>query len=302
MLNRQPVDDFLGSLAARRYSPLTIKHYQRDLNVFLQDCQQQAIIDWVQLDEFRLRSFIARQHHGGLGGRSLQRLLSALRSLFRFMLDNRLLTSNPAIDVKAPRSGRKLPSMLDVDQIQQLLNPDDEDVLAIRDRALMELIYSSGLRLAEVASLNNGDVDMADHSVRVTGKGNKTRLIPVGQMALTALVAWGKRRHEIAASDDPALFISRRGHRLSHRAIQARLAGWAQRKGIPNHLHPHMLRHSFASHMLESSGDLRAVQEMLGHADIATTQIYTHVDFQRLSSVYDQTHPRARRRNNTEKE
>lgn len=301
MLDRQPVDAFLAALAGRRYSALTLQHYRRDLDCFVADCHSQGIDDWGQLDEHRIRVFIARRHNAGSGGRSLQRLLSALRSLFKYMLERGLIGANPAAAVKAPKSGRKLPALLDVDQLQQLLALNDDDVLAVRDRALMELVYSSGLRLAEVAALDLDAIDPVDRVVRVTGKGSKTRVVPVGTLALEALARWRQRRVELAAADEPALFVSRRGRRLSHRAIQARLAAWAQRQGLASHLHPHMLRHSFASHMLESSGDLRAVQEMLGHADIATTQIYTHVDFQQLANVYDRAHPRARRRSGTDK-
>jgi integrase/recombinase XerC len=294
MLSRQPVDDFLESLSARRYSTLTLQHYRRDLERFID--QSRDIDDWRQLDEYRVRSFIASCHNAGLGGRSLQRQLSALRSLFKYMLGLGLIAINPAATVKAPKSGRRLPAVFDVDQMHQLLALDNTDVLAVRDRALMELIYSSGLRLAEVASLDIDAIDVTDKTVRVTGKGSKTRVVPVGNIALEAVLQWRQRRGELAAAHEPALFVSRRGQRLSHRTIQARLATWAQRQGLPNHLHPHLLRHSFASHLLESSGDLRAVQEMLGHADIATTQIYTHIDFQQLANVYDRAHPRARRR------
>jgi integrase/recombinase XerC len=308
MLDREPIDAFIDSLGQRRYSPLTVKHYRRDLSAFLSYCQGplsnqasgQRLEQWHQFTQHHVRAFIAQQHRSGLGGRSLQRLLSALRSLFRFMLDQGLIRNNPAADVKAPKAGRKLPVLLDVDQIQQLLAGNDADVLAVRDRALMELVYSSGLRLAEVASLDVADIDVADKTVRVTGKGNKTRVVPVGRHALQALHAWRQRRLELANADEAALFVSRQGLRLSHRSIQSRLAYWAGRQGLSNHVHPHMLRHSFASHLLESSGDLRAVQELLGHADIATTQIYTHVDFQHLASVYDQAHPRARRRTKTD--
>jgi len=308
MLDHQPIDEFLDSLAQRRYSPLTIKGYRRDLALFFDYCLglssgqtgnpagDQAFQHWHQFSEHQVRLFIAQQHRQGLGGRSLQRLLSALRSLFRFMLERGLIKHNPAIEVKAPKTGRKLPVLLDVDQMQQLLLDNDPDVLAVRDRALMELVYSSGLRLAEVASLSITDVDVADNTVRVIGKGSKTRVVPVGRQALEALRLWRQKRGELAAVDETALFVSRQGRRLSHRAIQSRLAYWAGRQGLSAHVHPHMLRHSFASHLLESSGDLRAVQELLGHADIATTQIYTHVDFQHLASVYDQAHPRARRR------
>jgi len=306
--DRQPIDEFLDSLVQRRYSSLTVKHYRRDLDAFYTWCQDlpailpagsssvQAIENWRQVNEHHVRVFIARQHLAGLSGRSLQRLLSSLRSFFLYMLNRGLLRNNPAAAVKAPKSGRKLPDLLDVDQIQQLLGGDDGDVLAIRDRALMELVYSSGLRLAEVAGLDVAAIDTADNTVRVTGKGGKTRVVPVGRKALAAVQSWRQRRAELADDDESALFVSRRGGRLSHRAIQARLAYWAARQGLVHHVHPHMLRHSFASHMLESSGDLRAIQELLGHADIATTQIYTHVDFQHLASVYDKSHPRARRR------
>lgn len=300
MLDRQPIDGFLDSLVQRRYSPLTIKNYRRDLAIFFGQCQTLALDHWRQFDEHHVRAFIAQQHRSGLGGRSLQRLLSALRSLFRYMLDQGLIKNNPASDVKAPKAGRKLPVLLDVDQMQQLLAAKQSDVLAVRDQALMELVYSSGLRLAEVASLDINDIDTADKTVRVTGKGSKTRVIPVGDLALQALQQWRQRRVELAAIEESALFVSRQGRRLSHRAIQARLSYWARQQGLSNHVHPHMLRHSFASHLLESSGDLRAVQELLGHADIATTQIYTHVDFQHLASVYDQAHPRARRRTKTD--
>lgn len=311
MLDRQPIDEFLDSLGQRRYSPLTVKHYRRDLEAFYIFCQglssapsatpsSARIIDhWQQISEHHVRVFTARQHHAGLSGRSLQRQLSSLRSLFQFMLDRGLVRNNPAAAVKAPKAGHKLPALLDVDQIQQLLAGDDGDVLAVRDRALMELVYSSGLRLAEVAGLDVAAIDTADNTVRVTGKGGKTRVVPVGRQAMAALRLWWQRRVELADGDESALFVSRQGQRLSHRAIQARLAHWAGRQGLFHHVHPHMLRHSFASHMLESSGDLRAVQELLGHADIATTQIYTHVDFQHLASVYDKTHPRARRRKKT---
>jgi integrase/recombinase XerC len=304
VLDRRPIDAFLDSLEQRRYSPLTVKGYRRDLDMLFDYCQglvaDQALDHWHQFNEHQVRVFIAGQHRAGLGGRSLQRLLSALRSLFRFMLDAGLIMNNPATDVKAPRTGRKLPALLDVDQMQQLLADNDADVLAVRDRALMELVYSSGLRLAEVASLDVTDIDSADNTVRVTGKGNKTRVVPVGSQALAAIHLWRQQRATLAAVDEMALFVSRRGRRLSHRAIQSRLSYWAGRQGLSHHVHPHMLRHSFASHMLESSGDLRAVQELLGHADIATTQIYTHVDFQHLASVYDLAHPRARRRSRTD--
>jgi len=280
----------------RRLAPLTLENYRRDLQKVLCYCHEQGIDDWQRLDVHHVRGLVAQLHRRGLGGRSLQRLLSALRSLFNYLLREGVVNTNPVQGVSAPKTARKLPKTLDVDQVSQLLNVDDNDPLALRDRAMMELIYSSGLRLAELAGLNINDIDQCDALVRITGKGSKTRVVPVGRYALSALDKWLKSRAGLADIDNPALFVAKTGRRLGHRAIQLRLREWAIQRGLSEALHPHMLRHSFASHMLESSGDLRAVQELLGHADISTTQIYTHLDFQHLAKVYDEAHPRAKKK------
>ena len=280
----------------RRLSPLTLENYRRDLQKVMCYCHEQKIESWQQIDVHHVRGVVAQLYRRGLGGRSLQRLLSALRTLFNYLLRESMVKNNPAQGVSAPRSPRKLPKTLDVDQVAQLLDVDDNDPLVVRDRAMMELIYSCGLRLAELAGLDINDVDRHDAVVRITGKGSKTRLVPVGRYALAALDKWLKCRAVMTESANPALFVGKTGRRLGHRAIQLRLRQWAVARGLPEALHPHMLRHSFASHMLESSGDLRAVQELLGHADISTTQIYTHLDFQHLARVYDKAHPRAKKR------
>lgn len=280
----------------RRLSPLTQQHYRRDLQKVMVYCHAQQIDHWQRLDVHHVRTLVAQLHRRGLGGSSLQRLLSTLRTLFNYLLREGVVKNNPVQGLSAPKTARKLPKTLDVDQLNQLLESDETDLLAIRDRALLELIYSSGLRLAELAALDIGDIDRRDAVVRITGKGNKMRVVPVGRHALAALERWFHCRTELVATDNTALFVSRSGRRLSHRAIQYRVREWAVRSGLPEVLHPHMLRHSFASHLLESSGDLRAVQELLGHADISTTQIYTHLDFQHLAKVYDQAHPRAKKR------
>lgn len=284
----------------RRLSPLTQQHYRRDLQKVMRYCRQQEINDWHQLDVHHVRALVAQLHRRGLGGRSLQRLLSSLRALFNYLMREGVVKKNPVVGVSAPKNARKLPRVLDVDQMGHLLAIDERDPLALRDRAMMELIYSSGLRLAELAGLDLGDIDQRDAVVRVTGKGSKTRIVPIGSHALAALQRWLRCRAEFVVAGNMALFVGKSGRRLGHRAIQLRLREWAIKRGLPESLHPHMLRHSFASHMLESSGDLRAVQELLGHADISTTQIYTHLDFQHLARVYDQAHPRAKKRSSSD--
>ena len=243
-----------------------------------------------------MRVFVSLRHRKGLDGRSIQRNLSALRSFYDYLLRETVVPNNPVMGISAPQSVRKLPAVLDVDQVGHLLEIPLENNLARRDHAIMELIYSSGLRLAELVGLDVNDVDIADATVRITGKGNKVRMVPVGRHARTALEDWLKERKALVAGEQKALFVGRRGLRLSPRAVQLRLREWSLKQGMGIAVHPHQLRHSFASHVLESSGDLRAVQEMLGHADIATTQIYTHLDFQHLAKVYDQAHPRAKKR------
>lgn len=289
--------DFLSYLQhQRRLSPRTISSYARDLEQVVQFCQQQGIQHWPQLDAHRLRQYVAVRHHHGLCGRSIQRELSALRSLYNYLLQERLVQLNPAQGISAPKSARKLPKTLDVDQLSQLLNQPHSDALAIRDHAMMELLYSSGLRLSELVGLDRQDVDLDEGVARVTGKGNKTRIVPVGRMARQAIEKWLVQRQPLLKEGETALFINRSGSRIGPRSVQKRLQQCAIKSGLPEHLYPHKLRHSFASHMLESSQDLRAVQELLGHADISTTQIYTHLDFQHLAKVYDQAHPRAKRR------
>ncbi len=280
----------------RRMSPRTLESYQRDLRQVLAWCRSQGIADWPQLGQHQVRAYVAWRHRRGLSGKSLQRELSALRSLYRYLLREGAVNQNPAQGVRAPKSQRRLPTTLDADQLGRLLDVTGADALELRDLAMLELMYSSGLRLSELVSVNLGEIDFDDASLEVTGKGAKTRRLPVGRQALKALRRWLDVRAKLAAPDEPALFVGRRGKRLGRRAVQQRLHRWALRTGAPRDLHPHLLRHSFASHLLESSGDLRAVQELLGHADISTTQIYTHLDFQHLAQVYDQAHPRARRR------
>ncbi|MBQ0778216.1 MAG: tyrosine recombinase XerC [Pseudomonas sp.] len=282
----------------RQLSPRTLEAYRHDLEGLRDFLVERKIDRWQALDSPQLRLFVAQRHQAGLSGRSLQRLLSAVRSLYSYLIRERLCKHNPAVDLRAPKSPRKLPKALDADLTSQLLNDNsDDDWLAVRDHAMLELFYSSGLRLSELASLDVLALDSAQGEVRVLGKGNKTRLVPVGRLALEALERWLPLRM-LVAGDNPALFVGKQGRRLSARAIQLRVRAWGVQH-IGQNLHPHMLRHSFASHMLESSGDLRAVQELLGHADISTTQIYTHLDFQHLAQVYDQAHPRAKRKNET---
>jgi len=292
------IDSFLSYLEQeKRMSPHTVSNYQRDLNRFLLFCGEVELANWRLIKSSHIRQFIAQLHRNGLAGRSIQRLLSAIRSLYRFLIREGLADNNPAQAVQAPKVEKRLPSTLDVDQMSGLLDGTIPDtIIACRDHAMMELFYSSGLRLAELASLNIRDVDFGDHLVYVTGKGNKSRVIPVGGQALNALKKWLGKRDELGFFEQTALFITQQGNRLGVRSIQKRLSHWGKKQGISDKVHPHRLRHAFASHMLEASGDLRAVQELLGHADISTTQIYTHVDFQHLAKVYDSAHPRAKKK------
>ncbi len=280
----------------KQLSPQTLKAYRRDLAVFsrqLTKTNQSALTD---INEATVRSFISGQHRRGLGSRSLQRLLSAIRSFFRYLLRENLVDSNPATNVRAPKQKRSLPATLDADTINQLLSFKAETPIAIRDKAMLELFYSSGIRLSELANLEWPALDAQSGLIRVLGKGSKERVIPVGRLALEALEAWRRERARIADFDETAMFVSMRGQAIATRSIQQRIAHWARKQGLPRRVYPHLLRHSFASHMLESSSDLRAVQELLGHADISTTQIYTHLDFQHLAKVYDKAHPRARKK------
>jgi integrase/recombinase XerC len=279
----------------RRLSPHTLKAYERDLRHFLSFYERESLTP-TTLDAYVIRRYAAECHRKGSSPRSLARRLSALRQFFGYLVHAEVLTANPAIHVQAPKPSRRLPATLDTEQVASLVELEGDDSLSLRDRAMLELMYSSGLRLAELVSLDLLDLDTADRSVRVTGKGNKTRIVPVGRRALEALQRWFPRRAAIAKPDEQAVFVSQRGTRLSPRSVQMRLKQRARQRGATVHVHPHMLRHSFATHLLESSRDLRAVQELLGHASISTTQVYTHLDFQHLAQIYDQSHPRARRR------
>ena len=295
--DRSCIDGYIRHLdLERRLSPHTATNYARDLRA-LADFMVRGDLDlWSKVDSQHVRVFAARAHAGGLSPRSVQRRLSAVRGFFNYLLRERIVTSNPAVDIRAPRAGKRLPGTLDVDQLNHLLDIPLENALAVRDKAIMELFYSSGLRLDELVGLDTGQLDLADRTVRVLGKGRKTRIVPVGRKAEAALRAWQRERAGLADSGETAVFVGKNGSRLKHRAIQLRIAYWARRKGLPSHVHPHLFRHSFATHLLESSKDLRGVQELLGHADISTTQIYTHLDFAHLARTYDASHPRAKRK------
>jgi len=299
---RVDADEFLQHLRTeRRLSAHTLDGYAHDLGVLIDWCAAQpALTTWAALQPNHIRQFVAALHRRGLGGTSIQRALSAVRTFYNFLLREDRAGDNPALGIRAPKSPKNLPSALDAESVAQLLDgaaTDDDPWLAARDRAMFELLYSSGLRLAELVGLNVNELDWQAAEVRVTGKGSKTRIVPVGRKAMDALRLWRPHRELAAAvSGEQALFVTAQGKRIAPRTVQQRLARAGIRKGVPTHLHPHMLRHSFATHVLESSGDLRAVQELLGHADISTTQVYTHLDFQRLAQVYDEAHPRARRR------
>lgn len=286
--------DFLKN--ERRLSPHTLSNYRHDLDSLAAFCDAHGIDDWQTLNAQNSRAFAAQLHRQGLAGRSIARTLSAARSFYRYLLREGDVQQNPFTGVVAPKAGKRLPKALSVDQAARLMQIEGDEPLTRRDRALLELLYSSGLRLAELVSINVTDLDLHDATVTVTGKGAKTRIVPVGTQARGAIQAWLKERATLAAVGETALFLGRNGKRLGARAVQLRLKQWAVRQGIEVPTHPHMLRHSFASHLLESSGDLRAVQELLGHADLSTTQVYTHLDFQHLSKVYDAAHPRARRK------
>jgi integrase/recombinase XerC len=280
----------------RRLSGHTLSGYRRDLTRFGDWLESAKGGTWENLDEQGVREYAAWRHRSGVSGKALQRELSALRSLYRYLLREGIVSHNPAQGVRAPKTARKLPAILDADQLCGLLDNPAEDPLALRDTAMIELFYSSGLRLAELVAVDVGDIDASDSTLDVAGKGSKTRRIPVGNYAQAAIGRWLRVRSSYAAADEKALFVSRRGNRIHPRTVQQRLRRWAMLQGVTRTFHPHLLRHSFASHLLESSGDLRAVQELLGHSNISTTQIYIHLDFQHLAQVYDKTHPRARKK------
>jgi len=295
--NTDWIDKFIQHLAfERRLSPQTCKNYRHDLESLLAFRDSAGVDSWDKMDSEHFRAFSASSYRKGLSARSIQRRLSACRTFFRYLIREKHVDRHPVTDVSAPKGKKRLPENLDADRMARLLDITGKGPLVDRDRAILELLYSSGLRLSELTGLNCGDVDRVDATVRVTGKGNKDRIIPVGRKALAALALWDQSRVQLAASDEKALFVSNRGTRLSPRSVQARVSHWARRQGIDTHVYPHLFRHSFATHLLESSHDLRGVQELLGHANISTTQVYTHLDFQHLAQIYDQTHPRARKK------
>ena len=294
---RDWIDRFASHLAhERRMSGHTIAAYRHDLLALAQFAARRKLTAWTGLDHSAVRAFAAAQHGAGLSPRSIQRRLSAARTFYEFLIREGHCARNPAQDVRAPKTKKRLPDTLDADQMGRLLAFRVDDTLSARDKAIMELFYSSGLRLAELVGLNVAEIDLADRTVRVLGKGNKTRIVPMGRQAIGALRQWLKERGGLAKPGMDALFVGRSGRRLSVRAVQLRVGAWGRRMGLGVHVHPHMFRHSFATHLLESSGNLRGVQELLGHADISTTQVYTHLDFHHLATVYEAAHPRARRR------
>jgi integrase/recombinase XerC len=288
---------FLSHLALeRQLSRHTHSNYGRDLARFIAYCDHSEVAQWQCVDSQHVRLFAAAEFRRGVSARSIQRRLSALRSFFDYLLREGVLTANAALDVRAPKAPKRLPETLDADQMARLLAFRTDTELEARDKAIMELFYSSGLRLSELTGLDLSDLDLPDRTVRILGKGNKTRIVPVGRYALEAISRWLRERSSIAIQGERAVFVGRLGRRLHVRTVQQRITTWAKRQGLGVHLHPHMFRHSFASHLLESSHDLRGVQELLGHSSISTTQIYTHLDFQHLAKTYDAAHPRARRK------
>jgi integrase/recombinase XerC len=291
------LDAFLSHLAhERRLSRHTVQNYARDVRVLLELAGTTALGD---IHPNLARRFVAQLHARGLNGKSLARTLSAWRTLYRYLARDHGVTRNPFEGVRAPKSAKTLPKALSPDEASRLMQIGGDEALSVRDRAMFELFYSSGLRLAELVGLTLPDLDFDQGLVRVTGKGGKARVVPVGGFALDAIRGWLRQRNGLASPEQTALFLTARGTPLGPRAIQTRLRNWAVRQGLSQPVHPHMLRHSFASHVLQSSGDLRAVQEMLGHASISTTQVYTHLDFQHLAKAYDAAHPRAKRKTAT---
>lgn len=294
-----PVSCFIAELEGTgRFSPHTIEGYRRDLKALVDYLVRQKVDCWPGLRAAHLRSFIADRHRNGKSAKSIQRYLSAIRTCIEFQIEQGWLERNVARGIRTPKVARKLPRVMDVDRLGHLLDQAPDGILEVRDLAMFELFYSSGLRLSELTGLNLEQVLRDSLQLEVLGKGGRSRVVPVGTRARQALEAWVRVRGQLADQNEVALFVGRRGQRLGQRAIQLRLKQWGERLASDQSLHPHLLRHSFATHLLESSGDLRAVQELLGHSSIATTQVYTHLDFQHLASVYDKSHPRARKRKN----
>ena len=291
------IDGFLVHLTnERRLSAHSVAAYARDLRRLARWCGERRIGDWASFSIDDARSHAAYLHETGLSGRSIHRALSAGRTFFAWQRREHNLDHDPFAGVTAPKTQKKLPNTLTIEDVSRLVDSDDDDELAIRDRAMFELIYSSGLRLSELVAVDISDLDFGDAMLSVVGKGNKTRLVPVGRLAVNALLAWLRVRERLTSEPSGAMFVGRHGNRLGPRSVQKRLKRLSTIRELETDVNPHMLRHSFASHMLQSSGDLRAVQELLGHANISTTEVYTHLDYQHLAKVYDSAHPRARRR------
>ncbi len=285
---------YLDHLAHERgLSPLTCENYSRDIRSLIEMAGDTPLD---QLQPLHIRRFIATLHGRGIGGKSIARMLSSWRGFFSFLSRRHGFINNPCTGMRAPKAARTLPEALSVEQAVKLVDIHEQDPLAIRDHAMLELFYSSGLRLTELVTLTQNGLDLAEGTVMVTGKGSKTRIVPLGSHAIDAIRRWLPARALLVKEGEQALFVGRNGRQLTQRAVQYRLKQWAIKQGIAGNVHPHILRHSFATHVLQSSGDLRAVQEMLGHANISTTQVYTHLDFQHLAKVYDQAHPRARKK------
>ncbi|MBX2847657.1 MAG: tyrosine recombinase XerC [Acidiferrobacterales bacterium] len=292
------IERYLNGLEIeRRLSPHTLSAYQRDIAKLLSYCDDKGILLWRGLNTHIVRQFSAYLNACGMNAKSIQRILSSGRGLSNFLVQHKFLNSNPFDDVKAPKTEKRLPKTLSVDQITNLVEIDVNIPISYRDKAVLELFYSSGLRLAELCRLDLNDLSLSEQLIRVTGKGNKTRELPIGRHALKALQEWVLVRNSLPLKDYEAVFVSQHGNRINPRTIQQRVKYWAIKQGIEISVSPHMLRHSFASHLLESSGELRSVQELLGHSNISTTQIYTHLDFQHLAQVYDDAHPRAKKKN-----
>lgn len=292
--NQQYLSGYLAWLRnEKQYSGLTAENYARDLARLFELAGDTPLAD---LKIHHIRRFIAQLHSKGLGGRSLARMLSAWRGFFNFLMRDHGLADNPCFGLRAPKSARTLPQSLSPDEAARMVELPADTTEAIRDKAIFELFYSSGLRLAELVGLDPAQLDLSAGEVRVTGKGSKTRIVPLGRFAIDALKAWLVVRGQLARAGEAALFVGSRGSRISPRVVQLRMKQWGIKQGISSNVHPHLLRHSFATHVLQSSGDLRAVQEMLGHASISTTQVYTHLDFQYLSKIYDAAHPRAKKK------
>ena len=292
---QRAVDNYLRYLKVeRQLSPHTLLNYGRQLAALIALAAEMKLASWQACDAATVRAFAVRSRRAGLGPSSLALRLSALRSFFDWLVSQGELKANPAKGISTPKAPRHLPKNIDVDDVNRLLDIDINDPLAVRDRTMLEVMYGAGLRLSELVNIDCKHLDLAGGEVWVIGKGSKERRLPMGRSAVQWLEHWLNLR-ELFGPDDDALFLSKLGKRISARNVQKRFAEWGIRQGLNSHVHPHKLRHSFATHMLESSGDLRAVQELLGHANLSTTQIYTHLDFQHLASVYDAAHPRAKR-------